>query len=271
MATRVLRQFTGSLALLSVLVLVTAPNAVPGPVQAAPPVAGSVATSTPGWDVTGPWSGFVGDLQLTQTGDGSLSGRFVMKFGCTETYLVSGRIDGTAVTLWLVRANGGGDEWPCAGTQTLNGEVEPSGRVMALALVNFAQSSPAAPFTGEAVWIGEEPRYSKDFAVDVRCGTGRQMCRRAFVGTVRPPAGTLGVRFATWTGHCSDVRLRISVDGGRERVSPFISPGSTTPEYTFQVTAGAHRITVRAEGRRGGCNHGDLRHWAGTLMSRSVG
>ncbi|MHB1166491.1 MAG: hypothetical protein ACYC0W_06925 [Candidatus Nanopelagicales bacterium] len=72
------------------------------------------------------------------------------------------------MSLALARANGGGDQWPCAGAQTLIGVVEPSGKVMTLALANFAQSSPASPFTGQAVMIGEGPGYAKDFAVDVR-------------------------------------------------------------------------------------------------------
>lgn len=222
------------------------------------------------WDVTGSWTSFVGDLRLTQAGDGALTGSFQMKAGCTDAYTAAGRIEGNSISLTLVRANGGGDQLPCAGMQTLKGSVGSSGTTLNLALANFAQSSPPTPFSGQARKLGTEPAFSKSFAVFVKCGLGKQLCPRAFVAMIQPPAGTLAVRFTMSSGHCSDARVRISIDGGAERVSPFLGAGKATPEYDFQVKAGTHRIQVRAEGRRGGCNHGDLQQWAGTLQVRST-
>lgn len=110
----------------------------------------TTSTAASGWDVSGRWTSFVGDLQLTQASGGSLTGTFQMKIGCTEAYTVTGRIAGSAIALALVRAGGAGNQPPCAGTQTLNGSVGPGGTTLLLALVNFASSSPPGPFSGKA-------------------------------------------------------------------------------------------------------------------------
>lgn len=226
--------------------------------------------ATSEWDVSGTWFSAGGDLVLSQGADGSLTGSFIMKRGCTDTYGATGRIDGNSISLNLVRANGAGDEYPCAGTQTLNGSVGPGGSTLTLTLVNFAQTSPASPFTGQATRPGAGETFEKSFSVLVSCGTtGSQVCPKAFVGVVRPDTGRIAVRF-TMAPHCSDVRVYISVDGGGERVSPFLGSREATRDYGFRVSDGPHRVQVRAEGRRGGCNHGQLSTWGGTLLVRSL-
>lgn len=233
-------------------------------------LASGARASTPEWDVSGAWSSAGGDLVLSQGADGSLTGSFIMKRGCTDTYGATGRIDGSSISLSLARANGAGDEYPCAGTQTLNGSVGPGGSTLTLTLVNFAQTSPASPFTGQATRPGADESFEKSFSVLVSCGTtGNQVCRKAFVGVVRPESGRIAVRF-TMAQHCSDVRVYISVDGGGERVSPFLGSREATRDYVFRVSDGPHRVQVRAEGRRGGCNHGQLSTWGGTLLVRSL-
>lgn len=235
-----------------------------GVVVLAAPAAG------PAWDVSGRWTSYVGVLQLTQASDGRLDGSFRMTAGCTDDYAATGRIDGSAISLELVRSNGRGDELPCAGRQTLKGTVAPGGRSLSLSLSNFAQTSPPTPFLGVAKPVGaESPAWARSYPVLVDCGVGRQLCPRAFTVTVRPPAGTLLARFTMSGTHCSDVRARISVDGGAERVSAYLPRLRSTPDFAFRVDAGSHRVRVRAEGRRGGCNHGDLRHWGGTLRLRA--
>ena len=111
-------------------------------------------SATPAWNIAGTWTGAPGALTLAQSG-GTLTGSFTMRFGCTDTYAVTGSIAGTTVRLDLTRA--GGDQMPCAGTQTLNGTVDPSGKALVLALVNAHQASPATPFAGQAKAVAATP------------------------------------------------------------------------------------------------------------------
>ena len=108
------------------------------------------ASATPGWNVSGDWKAFAGDLSLKQTAGGALSGTFRMKGGCTATYRVNGKIDGAQLSLSLVRSSSTGSQGQCAGTQTLKGSVSKGGVGLKLVLANFAQTSPAATFTGQA-------------------------------------------------------------------------------------------------------------------------
>lgn len=236
-------------------------------------VAAAVA-APPAWDISGRWTSYVGDLQLSQKSDGSVSGTFRMKIGCTEAYDVTGKVDGSAVSLALVRASGAGDAPPCAGTQTLKGSIGSTGSVMQLALANPYQTSPATPFAGRATRPGPTAPASTFTTTSTKlitCTGRNKLCREVFAVTVKTGKGPLVARFTTSSRHCSDVRLRISVDGGEERLSGYLGPTKSTPEYTFQVAAGQHRVQVRAEGRRGGCNKLDyLAQWEGTLQIRAV-
>lgn len=236
-------------------------------------LAGVSSAAPPKWDITGTWVGFAGDLTLTQT-DGKLTGTFRMKFGCTELYTANGTISGSAVTLALQRQGGADDTTSCAGTQTLSGSVDPSGTALLLALSNKFQTSPAGRFTGTAKKLGTETKPAAktySYPVLVKCRGGTQLCAQAFAVSVQAAADPLVVQFTTAAGHCSDARFYISVDGGSERVSAFIGRAKSTPAYTFQVGAGRHRVQVRAEGRRGGCNKGDLQQWGGTLKIQTGG
>ena len=236
-------------------------------------LAGSSAAAAPSWDITGTWVGYAGDLTVTQA-DGNLSGSFQMKAGCTELYTATGTISGSAVTLTLRRASGAGDQPPCAGTQTLSGSVDASGTALLLKLANAYQTSPAGRFAGKAKKLGVEtpPVSTKSHSVFVKCtGPKKQLCSQPYTASLNAPAGHLVVQFTTSSGHCSDVRLRISVDGGPERVSAFVGPRQSTPAYTFTVREGQHRVRVRAEGRPGGCNKGYLQQWNGTLKVTTGG
>ncbi len=236
-------------------------------------LAGTSTAAAPAWDISGTWVGFSGDLTLTQT-DGKLSGSFRMKVGCTDSYTATGTISGSAVTLTLTRAGGAGDQPPCAGTQTLNGAVDTSGTALLLKLANAFQSSPADRFAGKATKLGapKTPASVKSYSVFVKCpGPKKQLCSQSYAVLTNAPAGRLVVQFTTSSGHCSDARFRISVDGGIERISPFVRRSASTPAYTFAVRAGQHRVQVRAEGRTGGCNTGYVTQWAGTLKITTGG
>lgn len=236
-------------------------------------LAGSATAAAPSWGIGGKWVGYAGDLTLTQA-DGKLSGTFQMKVGCTESYTATGTISGSAVTLTLRRASGAGDQPPCAGTQTLSGSVDASGTALLLTLSNAFQTSPAGRFAGKAQKLGSEkpPASTKSYSVFVKCtGPKKQLCSQAYTVSTTTPAGPLVVQFTPSSGHCSDVRLRISVDGGPERISAFLGPSKSTPAYSFAVSAGPHRVQVRAEGRPGGCNKGYLLQWNGTLKITTGG
>jgi len=260
---------------------------------------GAVAlAAAPAWDISGAWTSYIGNLSVKQAADGSLTGTFTMKVGCTDTYNVGGKVDGSAVTIALTRM-GGGDLGACAGTQSLKGTVDAGGATMQLALVNAHATSPATPFTGKAKKAGATATTTtaakattttktssttaktnatatltvgaaKQFSVFVVCGAPhKQLCPTLYTVGVKTPAGVLRARFITSNGHCSDVRLRLSVDGGGASASAFIGRSVATPWYAFPVSAGTHVLSLQAEGRPGGCNNtGYLKQWAGQLELR---
>ncbi len=155
-----------------------------------------------------------------------------------------------AVSLALVRASGADDAPPCAGKQTLTGSVGSTGTVMQLALANSRQTSPATPFSGRATRPGTTTPASTFTTTSkklITCTGRNKICREVFAVTVRTGKGPLVAHFTTSSRHCSDARLRISVDGGPKRLSPYLGPSKSTPEYTFEVAAGQHRVQVRAK------------------------
>jgi hypothetical protein len=242
------------------------------------PAAASAAA--PNWNISGRWAGYSGDLALTQT-NSSLSGTFQMKAGCTESYTVAGSISGDDVTLALRRANGGGNAMPCAGSQTLQGVVDPTGTAMSLTLANFAFSSPPDRFTGTARAVATTttttttsttttiPATNSSYTVLVKCSGQTQRCSNSFTTTVQTHKGTLVAHFTTASGHCSDARITISVDEKSPHTSAFLGRNTSTPAFSFAVTAGRHLVRVGAEGRVGGCNKGFLAQWGGTLQVRA--
>jgi len=236
----------------------------------------------PAWDISGRWTSGIGTLQLTQTADGTVSGTFAMSVGCTKTYAVTGRVEGSAVSLSLKLA--GGDQPPCAGTQTLKGTIPTSGTSMSLALANEHATSPATAFVGKATAPKPTPTTpakttpaptpapakpvvtkTATYTAGANCDKVHQLCPNAYTTSLKTGKGTLTMSFTAAANHCSDVRVYFSVDGGGEHISSFVSKNNTTASYAFAVAAGGHTLKLRAEGRRGGCNTGYLLSWGGTL------
>lgn len=103
------------------------------------------------------------------------------------------------------------------------------------------------------------------YAVLVNCTSSGQLCDPPFVVGVAT-AGVLQVEFTASTGHCSDIRVHLFVDGVLKHTSAFLGPGVSTGAVDLgPVTPGAHSLGVQAEGRVGGCNFGRLGSWGGTL------
>lgn len=79
--------------------------------------------------------------------------------------------------------------------------------------------------------------------------------------------GLLRVEYTAAATHCSDVRMHFEVDGVERAVSAFLVPGVSSGFFDVgPVTPGAHVIALRAEGRVGGCNSGQLVGWGGTAQ-----
>lgn len=244
----------------------------------------------PSWDIGGRWTSAIGTLELSQRYDGTVVGRFTMSAGCTQTYDVSGRVEESRVDLSLELA--GGDQPPCAGSQTLKGTVGAGGTTMSLALANPHRSSPATPFIGKATPVkaasptppapaktkpstsasGGTTR-SATFTAGGNCTSTGQNCSAVWSHGFVTKKGPMTVSFVSGRGHCSDVRLHFRIGTGAETTSSWLlGPLKASPTYTLQIaTAGSHTLYVRAEGRRGGCNTGRLVGWGGTLRVTYVG
>jgi hypothetical protein len=79
--------------------------------------------------------------------------------------------------------------------------------------------------------------------------------------------GVLLVEYTAAATHCSDVRMHFLVDGVERALSGFLTPGQSSGFFDVgPVSAGAHTVTLQAEGRVGGCNTGALQGWGGTSM-----
>lgn len=103
------------------------------------------------------------------------------------------------------------------------------------------------------------------FDVDVTCTSTGQLCSPAFTTSV----DTLGVLKAEFTASvlaCSDARYLFYVDGVLQQTSGFIGALESTGLIDLgPVSAGAHDISVQAEGRPGGCNTSGVSAWLGVL------
>lgn len=89
-----------------------------------------------------------------------------------------------------------------------------------------------------------------------------QLCPQiptASVGAVMSPT----VSFAANTNHCSDIIAHIFIDGV-EVGSDLLEPGETTPDFPLESLQ-SHTVGVQAAGIEGGCNHGTVSAWGGTL------
>src|SRR5207248_3197568 len=78
--------------------------------------------------------------------------------------------------------------------------------------------------------------------------------------------GTLQVQYNASTGHCSNVRAHILVDGVEKAVTAFLTPGQASGFLNVgPVSAGTHTVALQGEGTVSGCNVGALANWGGTM------
>lgn len=72
---------------------------------------------------------------------------------------------------------------------------------------------------------------------------------------------------------CSDIRLHILIDSLEVHVTDWLGYEGRIPSLPLDtgcldfspVAIGQHTLTLSPEGRVGGCNHGTLLNWGGTL------
>lgn len=100
---------------------------------------------------------------------------------------------------------------------------------------------------------------------NVTSTSGTQLSSATYTQTVTT-AGVLRVKYAASSGHCSDVRAHIFVDGVNRGTTSFLSAGQTSGFVDVgPVSAGPKVVALQGEGRVGGCNTGVLVGWGGTM------
>jgi len=107
---------------------------------------------------------------------------------------------------------------------------------------------------------------------EVYCTSEGQLCDQPFTFDVTTN-DTLKIKYIVAEGHCSSIRLHLSVDGTETMVTDFLGwngdeaakPLDTGLIDLSPVSVGAHTVSLQAEGIEGGCNAGNLASWGGTV------
>ncbi len=95
-------------------------------------------------------------------------------------------------------------------------------------------------------------------------GSG-QLSSDRYIFRVRT-AGVLQVDYFAPRLHCSSVRIHFFVDGVEKALSGPVAPGARSGYWNLgPVRAGTHEVRLQAEGVEGGCNHGRLAAWQGSV------
>ena len=110
------------------------------------------------------------------------------------------------------------------------------------------------------------------FGFFVGCTGPGQLCDRVASYTFET-AGDLQLAITSGSvvesmASCSDVRYHVSLNGVEVLVTDFLAPGTTTDFAHIGPVAAGDVLTIRAEGRTGGCNTGTLTSSAGTAIIR---
>ena len=106
---------------------------------------------------------------------------------------------------------------------------------------------------------------SKRFVVD--CRSKGLVCDPPYVFELKVRAGHKVTRM-TYTAaktHCSDVRIRVIIDGSKRPLSKPLAAGASTGTNLSTLKRGIHTIKIRAVGVVGGCNAGYTGSWGGVV------
>ncbi|MCK6544516.1 hypothetical protein L6R52_01475 [Myxococcota bacterium] len=107
------------------------------------------------------------------------------------------------------------------------------------------------------------------FAVSQTCSSTGQTCAPLWGSATVTTHGTLTVRFATPTTHCSSVGVTFVVNGTPVATTPYLAPGASSPTYDLGPARGTYTVQLQGLGTVGGCNSGRLASWGGTLFVTS--
>lgn len=105
------------------------------------------------------------------------------------------------------------------------------------------------------------------------CTSTGQICDPAAIFDVTTTGEPLQLNYTVADTHCSAIKLNVSVDGNAPISTVFLGwngdpdmqPLDTGIIDLGVFSAGAHQISLQAEGKEGGCNAGDLSSWGGTV------
>jgi hypothetical protein len=99
----------------------------------------------------------------------------------------------------------------------------------------------------------------------VRSSGSGQLSSDSYVVAVTT-SGVLRVNYSAPRQHCASIRIHFLVDGTERAVSAAISPGAKSGYVDLgPVAPGTHEIAVQGEGVDGGCDHGRLSSWEGSI------
>ena len=132
----------------------------------------------------------------------------------------------------------------------------------------FNATSLAEFFRGTGMYFATTSscdHFAENIVVGGLCTGNGQDCENTFDGSVET-CGLLMVEYIASPNHCSQVGIRISVDGALTAITPPVDPGQSTALFDLgPVSPGEHTFSLEAYGVLGGCNVGALGQWAGTL------
>jgi hypothetical protein len=112
-----------------------------------------------------------------------------------------------------------------------------------------------------------DPTVSTSKHFVVTCASTGLVCDPPYVFELRVRAGHK-VKRMTYTAaktHCSDVRIRVIIDGNKRPLSKPLAAGASADTNLSTLKRGIHTIKIRAVGVLGGCNTGYTGSWGGVV------
>jgi len=98
------------------------------------------------------------------------------------------------------------------------------------------------------------------------CTTTGQLCRPLSPAGSYNSLSSLLVTYTAAATHCSNVAVRLFVDGHEVASTAFVPAlGSASTTVPWPNDGRRHALSVQGVGQTGGCNFGGLGNWAGTL------
>ena len=127
----------------------------------------------------------------------------------------------------------------------------------------------AALAAGAADAQGDWQRTTEPFSVSSN-GTGQRSS--AVYAIPFTGEGPVEASYRAPVTHCSAMRMHFLLDGSERAVTGLLPPGRGSGfVFLGEIRQGKHKVELRAEGVRGGCNSGRLASWGGVASLRLPG